>query len=287
MRIKLMLAALLFLLPSIICGSKENKNYKIETENIDISNGLENEHDDRTNRPSVKTMDRREAAVLTYDYAEYPLCGDKPMKFPYTCYCGNRSLSGDADLRDGDHYCCVPQSVEGQDQCKYTGRKYRGDPRYSDVRCENGKVRHKTEPCHQNCWNSYSQSEKLYKTATMYCQKEDYCLPLDQMCSGVCSEEAELCDPDNLRCIGDGYSEDDFGYSDDYMRKSLNTELGKQHDYCLKINNDQSYDSISRTDEEKVIGTNQPTVNYTGLVKCNNGYMDGIQCSDGCKSILD
>ena len=34
MRIKLMLAALLFLLPSNICGSKEIKNSKVKTENL-------------------------------------------------------------------------------------------------------------------------------------------------------------------------------------------------------------------------------------------------------------
>ena len=69
-----MLAALLFLLPSNICGSKEIKNSKIETENlpnIDVSDGLNMEHDDKTSGPAVKTVDRREAAVLTYDYAEY------------------------------------------------------------------------------------------------------------------------------------------------------------------------------------------------------------------------
>ena len=68
-----MLAAILFLLLSNICGSEEDKYYKIETENlpnIDVSNGLD-EFDYKTNGPAVKTVDRREAAVLTYDYAEY------------------------------------------------------------------------------------------------------------------------------------------------------------------------------------------------------------------------
>ena len=189
-----MLVAFLFLLPSNICGSKENKKPKIETENqtkIYVSNGLDIEHDDKTNRP-VKTVMRREARVLIDDYYWYPPCGDKPLNRYSTCYCGNRTLSGQADLRDGDYYCCVPPSADGQDQCT-EGIRY--------VRCENGEVRHKTQPCHQNSWNSYRQSEKLYKTATMYCHKEDYCFPLKQMCSGVCSEEAELCDPDKLRCI--------------------------------------------------------------------------------------
>ena len=171
-----MLAALLFLLPSNICGSKEDKISNIETgnlPNIDVSNGLNMEQDNKTRGPAVKTAGRREAPELTddKDYYMYPLCGDKPMDAGYTCYCGNRSLSGLADLRDGDHYCCVPPSGDGQDQCKYTRTGY---GRRSDVRCENGEVRHKTEPCHQNCWNSYRQSERLYKTATMYCHMEDY-----------------------------------------------------------------------------------------------------------------
>ena len=135
MRIKLLLAAFLFLLPSNICCSKENL-----------------------------TVERREAGVLIdeNDYEDYPLCGDKPMATStYTCHCGNRTLSGFADLSGGDYYCCVPPSADGQDQCKYTDFIDEDDPSRSDVRCENGEVRHKTEPCHQNCWNSYRQSEKL------------------------------------------------------------------------------------------------------------------------------
>ena len=66
-----MLAALLFLLPSNICGSKEIKNSKIETENLPNIDVSDAEHDDKTSGPAVKTVDRREAAVLTYDYAEY------------------------------------------------------------------------------------------------------------------------------------------------------------------------------------------------------------------------
>ena len=220
------------------------------------------------------------------DYADFPLCGDKPLQFSrYNCYCGNRTLDADTDLHEGEYYCCVPPSSSGQDQCKQTNGL---DNKYSDVRCENGEVRHKTEPCHQRCWNPYRQSEKLFKKATMYCKEEDYCIPLDQMCSGVCSEDAELCNQDNLRCIGHGYPEGDWGFSDvDNTRKSLNTKLGKDHGYCLKINNDQVYDSISRNDEVRVIGTNQPTVNYVGLVKCYNSEYgsDGILCGDRYRPI--
>ena len=38
-----------------------------------------------------------------------------------------------------------------------------------------------------------------------------------------------------------------------YTNKSLDTKLGKGHGYCLKINNDQVYNSISRSDEEMVL----------------------------------
>ena len=217
------------------------------------------------------------------DYAFYPLCGDKAMwTQDYICHCGNRTLSGVADLTDGDYYCCVPPSTSEYAQCEYTEI----DPKNSDVRCQNGEVKKKTEPCHHNCWNNYTQSGKLYKTATLYCQDEEFCQPLDQMCSGVCREEAELCDPDNLRCIGDGYDEGQWDFDDYYTVKSLNTKLGKDHGYCLKINNDQVYDHISRADEEKVKGTHQLTVNYTWLIECVDEYSGeiGIQCSDECRS---
>ena len=69
MRIKLVLAALLFLLPSNICGSKEDQNSNVESKNlanIDVSDGLVTDHD-KTSRPAVKTVARREAAELTDD----------------------------------------------------------------------------------------------------------------------------------------------------------------------------------------------------------------------------
>ena len=90
MRIKLVLAALLFLLPSNICGSKEDQKSNVESKNlanIDVSDGLVTDPD-KTSGPAVKTVARREAAELTddNDYYDYPLCGDKPMPTGYTCY---------------------------------------------------------------------------------------------------------------------------------------------------------------------------------------------------------
>ena len=297
MRVKLVLAALLLILPCNICCSKEDQKSNLETQNLiknDVSDGKFIVIDDKTSGPAVKTVARREAEELNdkNDYAETPLCGDKQMQYGFRCYCGNRTLSGKTDLRDGDYYCCEPTNDE--EQCKFTepGPGYG----WSSVRCENGEVKHKTEPCRGNCWNPYTRSKRLYKKATLYCQEEDYCLPLDQMCSGVCREESELCDPETLRCLGEGYTPITiYGYpfADDYTEKSLPTKLGKLHGYCLKINNDQVYDSLSRNDEVKVIGTHQSTVNYTGLIKCQepvyqwyvkNQSTDGILCSGYCKT---
>ena len=48
----------------------------------------------------------------------------------------------------------------------------------------------------------------------------------NEMCSGVCSEEAKLCDPDNLKCIGHGYDATDYAYiwAEDYTDKSAGLE---------------------------------------------------------------
>ena len=67
MRVKLVLAALLFLLPYNICGSKEDQKSKVQCENlanIHVSDGLVTDQD-KTSRPAVKTVARREAAELT------------------------------------------------------------------------------------------------------------------------------------------------------------------------------------------------------------------------------
>ena len=291
MRAKLGITILLFLLPSNIYGSKGNQKDD-DLAIKDVTNGKAPDTTsvkaaDKISETVVKTLLRRNTAEFTddNDYAGDPLCGDKPMSNWYTCYCGNITLSGVTDLSDGEYHCCVSPPVHGEDQCKYVNNNG-DDPRESDVRCENGEVRRKTEPCNQKCWNSYAKSKKLYEKATLYCQEEAYCLPLDQMCSGVCREEAEFCGPDSLRCIGDGF-EDGYWYIH-YSIKSLETKLGKDHGYCLKINNDQAYDTISRADEEKILGTHEHAVNYTWLVKCNLSEWNpsnGILCSGECMDI--
>ena len=201
--------------------------------------------------------------------------------YEYTCYCGNVTLRG-PDLADGDKYCCVPPSKSGQKQCEYTSPGQFGIKGWSDVRCENGKVKQKTEYCNNKCWNPYrndTYSTLLGPTATLDCQDEGFCLPLKLMCSGVCSAEAELCNQDNLRCIGDGEI-----ITSKYTHKYIDTKLGKEHAYCFwTINNDQSYDYLTREDEERVLGTHESSVNYEELVQCFDDQGNiGIKCPGDC-----
>ena len=281
MRLQLMYFILLFLISPNICGSIGEANYSVVPDEIVLTS--RNSRTDnvvtakKTSEPDVKTEIKKETEELIddKDYNWSVLCGDHDMSYEGICFCGNRTLDGNSDLREGNHYCCVPPSTPGQEQCSYD----------YNVRCENGEVKLKTESCHQRCYNPYRYSQKLYKTASLYCQENDYCIPLDQMCSGVCKDEEELCDPDKLRCPGYGHDETDpfsFRWVVAYSKKSLNSILVKDHGYCLKVNNDQQYDTISRGDEKKIIGSHQSTVNYTTLVKCNNGH-DGILCSGECK----
>ena len=121
MRVKLGMTVLLFLLPFNVYGSKDNQKDGNLTSK-DISNGKAPDTTnarfaENTSGKAVKTVVRREATELTgdNDYWGYPPCGDKPMSNWYTCYCGNITLSGVADLSDGEYHCCV-SPVEGQDQ---------------------------------------------------------------------------------------------------------------------------------------------------------------------------
>ena len=109
-------------------------------------------------------------------------------------------------------------------------------------------------------------------------------------CAQEYANDHEVCGPaDIMRCKGYGYEHDSrFTFANDYTVKSLDTKIVKDHGYCLKVDNNQVYDSISREDEEKVLGTNQPTINYNVLVnsKCDPNPSDhwygtdGIQCSN-------
>ena len=110
-------------------------------------------------------------------YGDFPRCGDKPMFYPYTCYCGNITLSG-SDLAVRNHYCCVDNAT---DECEYTGKI-----KHSDVICKNGLVKLQTEPCNNQCYNPYRYSKYLSKAAHLFCHEEHFCLPLFDMCTGVC-----------------------------------------------------------------------------------------------------
>ena len=206
------------------------------------------------------------------NYGTNSMCGDKPLYGDSICYCGNSSLSGNEDLSYGDVYCCVPQSTSGQSHCRYTIDDT-DDERYvySDVNCENGKVQKKIQPCNNMCYNSYRYSKYLGDSPSLYCQEENYCLQYDQMCSGICKDERELCNSD-LRC-----QRIDQGSTRTLRKTSLDNKLVNNHNYCFKINNDGFYDSITRQDEERVLGNYESTINYNDVVECNDGSYDGFQ----------
>ena len=84
----------------------------------------------------------------------------------------------------------------------------------------------------------------------------------------------------DLRCLGDGLLGSISYRPGNYTITSLNTKLAENHNYCLRVNNDVGYDTISRKDEVKILGDNERSVDYGGLVKCLDTSFagDGIQC---------
>ena len=114
MRIKLVLAALLFLLPFNICGSKEDQNSDVESKNlanIDVSDGLVTDHD-KTSGPAVKTVARREAVELT-DVS----CGAHSAASCAECPSGHGSA-----WCNGDCVWCNGQCVLDDGKCTYVVR---------------------------------------------------------------------------------------------------------------------------------------------------------------------
>ena len=234
---------------------------------------IEVKAENRGNDEGAKRVEYKD----TNNYSNKPLCGDVAISISWRfCFCGNVILSAWEDLIRGDLYCCVPPSKESQ--CESTEN-------YAVI-CQNGQVKKKTETCNNRCWNSYQDSKYLYNTASLNCLEEDFCLGLDLMCSGVCKNEAELCDS-TLRCIGDGFTEEEKWRKDinEYSLMSLKTEVVKEHYTCLQINNDGAYDSITREDEVKIYGTHQRAINYNDLIKCWGTWGYGIMCQDGCLTV--
>ena len=112
----------------------------------------------------------------TNDYLKYPICGSLPLKSSKggACYCGSEALTGLSDLADGDVFCCVA----AEDECHYEIENY------YHVRCPKGNKQLKSQPCHGQCYNSYTTSKYLWWTASLHCEEEDFCLPIQQMEKG-------------------------------------------------------------------------------------------------------
>ena len=207
----------------------------------------------------------------TNDYLQHPVCGNKPLGSPLNpCYCGSEVLSGFSDLIDGDVFCCVSP----KDECNREA---------SNVRCPSGTKQLKSKACHGECYNSYTTSAYLWRTASLYCEEEDFCLPLPQMCSGVCKIEEDVCSSD-LRCPYHGY--EGKGLTEYNVNlQSLGGKVTENHDYCLVVNNDGFHDTISRLDEDEVTTKHTKLFQYTDLKTCHLEDGDeGIQCGKGCRA---
>ena len=218
----------------------------------------------------------------TNDYHQQPFCGNQALgKYYYsdtsnkdykaTCFCGSEAISG-FEMIFGKVFCCVSPG----DPCYQIGGLH--------VSCPTGKKHLKTTPCHSQCYNSYNQSEFLWMTsASLYCHEEDLCLPVQEMCSGVCNTEGELCSFD-VRCPGHGYDDVvEAGGWPKYTLQSLGGKVTGNREYCFTVNNDGSYDTISRMDEDKVTTKNVKLFEYEDLKTCQHkDGGQGISCKEGC-----
>ena len=88
MRVRLVIAPLLFFLPTNICSSKEDQRSPLEIEKLFYNDdvGVIDIDPNKTRGPAgEKTEVRRQATELTddNDYYTYPLCGDKPIHAGY------------------------------------------------------------------------------------------------------------------------------------------------------------------------------------------------------------
>ena len=277
MRVKHLLVIFL-LSPSFISGSSEHLSPNSGSEYDQTTHNKKNDDsviDPKTNDDQTLTVVRRETAKYpdTNDYWKHPVCGDKPLgSNDAACYCGSDTLSGVGDLLYGDSFCCVAP----EDECDQDGLLH--------VRCPTGTKQLKSQPCHGQCYNSYTTSENLWYTGSLYCEEDNFCIPLPQICSGICKIEEELCSSD-VRCPYHGYEEivERYGLTD-FTVQSLGGKKTSDHKYCFAVNNDGLYDSISRLDEDKVATKHNKLFEYSDLMTtCHHDDGDeGIMCEEGC-----
>ena len=245
--------------------------HHIQESNAETTIEKENMIELQITEPKDKTVTagRRMTGVYpdTNDYYNNPVCGNKPLKFSTaTCYCGNETLSGVGDLANGDSYCCVPPEGECSEDTQDR----------NSVRCATGTKQLKSKPCYGTCYNSYTSSAYLFRNARLYCKEEDFCLPIQQSCSGVCKTEAKLCSSD-VRCTYHGY----VNFTE-YTVQSLGRKKTKDHDFCLTVDNNGLYDTISRRDEAKVVSKYVKLFEYSDLETCSNvNESEGIRCKEG------
>ena len=229
----------------------------------------------------------------TTDYRTFGICGNLVTRFSAKCFCGNETL---IRMDSSASMCCIsPDST-----CFYTKNNTK-DVRNSDVLCKDGVVQSKLLPCHGKCFNDYNWSAKLWQFSHFPCPELNYCVPIQDMCSGLCPSEQETCN-ESLRCYESGWTKDEeydrinntqsFRYD---KLDTLTTEYVDGHKYCSVsvAANNQQFNQISRLDEDKILPDSEDRLDLQSLLQpcktdrgedgfvCDNAYDkgdDGFRC---------
>ena len=216
---------------------------------------------------------KREAGKYedTANYRLYPRCGNLEMLNHYKCICGNETL---IRIDSSDSMCCIPPDSN----CSYTTEDT-DDERRSDVECKDGVVQPKLLPCHGKCFNDYDRSQKLWKDSYFHCPELNYCVPIQDMCSGLCPSEQDTCDS-RLRCYRSGYS-----HADRFDKlATLITEYVDGHKYCSRsqARNNQQHNQISRLDEDNILPGDELRLDLESFLQpCTTGRgEDGFECDN-------
>ena len=241
---------------------------------------VQNENELKSDK-TFKNQYKREIALYedNTDYNYFPRCGNLEMRFSRRCYCGNDTL---VNIQLSEVMCCVPPHTS----CIYTNPL---DKKQSDIICKEGVTQLKLKSCNGECFNDYEKSSKLHIKSHFYCPDTDYCIPIQDMCSGLCPREQDTCD-DSLRCYQNGYEDEDTWNT----KTTLISDYVKGHKYCSKSKgeNNGAYNQVTRLDEERLSPLGEAALNLSLLLKpCKTvKWRDGYKCdnavdANGCIGI--
>ena len=186
-------------------------------------------------------------------------CGDICAHWVGKCSCGSDTFNV---YNDGKQ-CCVntSQTLTNTSQCSKDGW---------DGRCDSGTPFAMSVPCDGVCYNDYSLTSPLGYKARYKCGSGD-CVSAYKMCRGysLCSDKNDIqeCAHD-LKCVYTGAG----GHTVE--------KLPGGHRYCHyhDYDNDGTYDTIGRTDEENSVSKQESNVDYNSLVPCRYNNDTGLKC---------